>query len=123
MSGWMSAAKKRAVIEKTDGCCGYCGLTVSADEGTTDHIQPRSQGGGNSIGNLILSCRPCNLAKGNRSLDEFRLWIQWRDVCISHGFTVFQIGWLLDHTDLGERFSRPEVEFFFETKRARHECL
>lgn len=38
---------------------------------TIDHVVPRSQGGNNSIENLVLSCRLCNSRKGMRTADQF----------------------------------------------------
>ena len=37
----------------------------------TDHIVPRSQGGTDRIDNLITSCRKCNQAKADQSIEQF----------------------------------------------------
>ena len=43
--------------------CQYCG---SGSHLTMDHVVPRSRGGGSSWDNVVTSCAPCNLRKGNR---------------------------------------------------------
>ena len=57
------------LLEKHHRACAYCGITDVPFE--RDHIVPRSQGGSNRISNLVLSCRPCNQAKGAQSLEQF----------------------------------------------------
>lgn len=36
-----------------------------------DHVVPRSRGGSDRVTNLVLACIPCNIEKGNRSVQEF----------------------------------------------------
>lgn len=43
--------------------CQYCGAT---DELTFDHLVPRSKGGQTTWENVVASCSPCNLRKGNK---------------------------------------------------------
>ena len=45
--------------------CQYCG---EHEELTFDHVVPRSKGGGDSWDNVVTSCAPCNLRKGDRLL-------------------------------------------------------
>ena len=55
------------IFQKYNHSCVYCG-----DRGEEiEHIIPRSKGGTNSIRNLTLSCRKCNIEKGNLSLKAF----------------------------------------------------
>lgn len=58
---------RKAVFEKSDGKCVYCG-----ENGTEmEHLVPNSYGGTKSLQNLVCSCRPCNELKGKLSLKEF----------------------------------------------------
>ena len=57
------------LLEKYHRSCVYCGTKKAFFE--RDHVTPRSQGGSNRISNLVLSCRPCNRAKGAQSLEQF----------------------------------------------------
>jgi 5-methylcytosine-specific restriction endonuclease McrA len=50
--------------------CQYCGDGRSAPELTFDHLVPRSRGGRTSWTNVVTACTGCNLAKGNRLLEE-----------------------------------------------------
>jgi 5-methylcytosine-specific restriction endonuclease McrA len=62
------------LIRARDGdLCRYCGVVVNwvdrrgRQAGTYDHINP---GGPDSLTNVVVACRSCNSAKGNRSLAE-----------------------------------------------------
>ena len=69
----LSGAKIRATLEaQFDGHCVYCN-EVTAFKGDSDHLIPTNQKhlGIHSIGNLVLSCKPCNEAKGGKTLDEY----------------------------------------------------
>jgi len=60
---------KEYLLEKWGRKCVYCGKDKVPLE--VEHIQPRSKGGSDRVGNLTLSCRPCNLKKSNRSIGDF----------------------------------------------------
>ncbi|MDH4148039.1 MAG: HNH endonuclease, partial [Acidimicrobiia bacterium] len=60
---------RRAVLFRDAGRCQYC----SRDADSIDHVVPRSRGGTHSWDNVVAACRRCNLAKGNRLLDETTL--------------------------------------------------
>lgn len=51
--------------------CVYCGPGLRCPDGVkhaqVDHVVPRSKGGGNELGNLVLACFTCNSLK--RDLD------------------------------------------------------
>src|SRR5262249_12033016 len=69
------------VRSKRDGhACTYCGSEKQLEG---DHIVPLSRGGSNAFANLPASgfgksktwtsaCRPCNLSKGSKTLEEMR---------------------------------------------------
>ncbi len=46
-------------------CC-YCGQRFPSTELNLEHILPRSRGGRTDWTNVVTSCIPCNLRKGNR---------------------------------------------------------
>ncbi len=58
---------RSAIRARFGYCCGYCGITeISAgSELEIDHFQPRSQGGPDSINNLIYACAACNRNKAD----------------------------------------------------------
>lgn len=55
---------KAAVFQRDRGRCRQCGYVGPYIE--YDHIKPRSKGGPNTIENIQILCRQCNLRKGNR---------------------------------------------------------
>jgi 5-methylcytosine-specific restriction endonuclease McrA len=59
---------RRALFARDGWRCMYCG--TSAGRLTLDHVVPRSRGGESSWENVVTSCAPCNLRKGNRLLEE-----------------------------------------------------
>lgn len=69
----------RRLWQRQRGRCFYCGrpilrrphheddhVSVLGPGYSIDHFFPRAVGGGNEVGNIVLSCRPCNERKGSR---------------------------------------------------------
>ena len=52
------------------GRCWWCGDKLNT-EYHVDHREPLSRGGAHELGNLVLSCARCNLAKGKKTPQEF----------------------------------------------------
>jgi 5-methylcytosine-specific restriction endonuclease McrA len=59
---------RRALFARDNWRCVYCG--TAGGRLTLDHVVPRSRGGGSTWENVVTSCAPCNLRKGNRTLAE-----------------------------------------------------
>jgi 5-methylcytosine-specific restriction endonuclease McrA len=55
---------RRAVFARDRHRCQYCG---SDRRLTVDHVVPRSKGGAHDWENVVTSCAPCNLRKGDRT--------------------------------------------------------
>jgi 5-methylcytosine-specific restriction endonuclease McrA len=47
--------------------CQYCG---DEEDLTFDHVIPRSRGGRTTWENVVTACAPCNLRKGDRTLEQ-----------------------------------------------------
>jgi hypothetical protein len=60
---------RQYLLEKWGRRCAYCDKENVPLE--VEHIVPKSRGGTDRVSNLTLSCRSCNLEKGNRSIQEF----------------------------------------------------
>src|SRR6266536_1277176 len=56
---------RRALFARDSWRCQYCGTTGRL---TLDHVVPRSRGGDSVWENVVTSCAPGNLKKGNRLL-------------------------------------------------------
>ena len=57
------------LLEKWGRQCAYCDVKDVPLQ--VEHIQPRAKGGSNSITNLCLSCKKCNLKKDTQELRDF----------------------------------------------------
>ena len=57
---------RRALFARDGWRCVYCGAT--GGRLTLDHVVPRSKGGDSVWENVVTSCAPCNLRKGDRLL-------------------------------------------------------
>lgn len=60
--GRRAQALTRLVLERDGYVCHWCGKRAT----TADHVRPRAQGGTDQLSNLVASCRPCNLSRGDR---------------------------------------------------------
>lgn len=64
----VSLELRKAVAEQAKGCCEYCRSQekFSTQSFSTEHITPRSRGGGSVAGNLAFACQGCNAHKYNK---------------------------------------------------------
>jgi len=60
---------KEYLLDKWGRECAYCGKTNVPLE--VEHIVPKSRGGTHRVSNLTISCRNCNLEKGDKTAEEF----------------------------------------------------
>jgi len=56
----------RAIRERDGNRCQYTGKLLHLDEGSFDHVVPRSRGGADAWENLVWSSKAVNARKGNR---------------------------------------------------------
>jgi 5-methylcytosine-specific restriction endonuclease McrA len=57
------------LLDKWGRTCAYCGRKNVPLE--VEHIVPKSRGGTNRVSNLTISCRKCDLKKGDKTAEEF----------------------------------------------------
>lgn len=62
-----------AILRRDRYRCGYCGGAAR----TVDHVFPRSRGGGDTYGNLVAACAPCNQRKADRTPEEAAMPLLW----------------------------------------------
>jgi len=72
------------LLKEQGGKCWYCGCAIHADPklepfSQLEHQHPRSRGGRSSKENIVLACRPCNIRKKDRTVEEFRAWMEARN--------------------------------------------
>jgi 5-methylcytosine-specific restriction endonuclease McrA len=56
----------KSIRERDGNRCQYTGQVLKPDEGSLDHVLPRSRGGKDSWENLVWSSKDVNARKGNR---------------------------------------------------------
>lgn len=64
------SAVRRQIYARDGFRCVYCGRGGRSLRLTIDHVYPVALGGTNEIGNLVTACRPCNLTKGARVMND-----------------------------------------------------
>ena len=57
---------RQNIFFRDDFTCQYCNRQHPSYRLTYDHVVPRSKGGKTNWTNIVTSCIPCNLKKGNR---------------------------------------------------------
>jgi len=67
---------RRALFARDNWRCVYCG--TGTGRLTLDHVVPRSRGGDSVWENVVTSCAPCNLRKGNRLPEEVAMKLAQR---------------------------------------------
>ena len=55
--------------------CFYCGVEMTKDTKSKDHVKPRSRGGKLKV----PCCKPCNQLKGSLKLEEYRVLVAYRN--------------------------------------------
>jgi len=63
----------KTIRERDGNRCQYTGKLLRPDEGSLDHVLPRSRGGKDEWGNLVWSDKTVNAQKGNRLPHEVGL--------------------------------------------------
>jgi 5-methylcytosine-specific restriction endonuclease McrA len=67
---------RRAVFARDEHRCQYCGERADS----IDHVLPRSKGGQHEWENVVAACRPCNVRKRDRLLEETSMRLARRPV-------------------------------------------
>lgn len=105
---------RREALAKFNGHCAYCGFPRGR---TIDHVLPLARGGCDWPDNLMPSCKDCNNAKANMTLNEFRSALfNVRFNIMPHKKTAFSEAgrkWI----KLARRFHGDKVVFWFERCR------
>lgn len=61
---------RQNVFLRDKGKCQYCGVRVTLQDATFDHVVPRCQGGQTRWENIVISCVSCNQKKSGRTPHE-----------------------------------------------------
>lgn len=63
----------RALFERDNYQCLYCGKLGTRFDLTRDHVIPKSKGGKDCWENVVTACRRCNQFKGSRLLEDLNM--------------------------------------------------
>lgn len=66
----LSIATREFVIRRDGAKCSYCGTLSGPFH--IDHVIAVALGGSDDPTNLVVACKPCNLSKGAKSLEEWQ---------------------------------------------------
>jgi 5-methylcytosine-specific restriction endonuclease McrA len=69
---------RKNIFHRDNYTCQYCGSKSGPH--TIDHIIPRERGGIDTWENLVTACAPCNIIKGNRSIEEAGMVLRKRPI-------------------------------------------
>lgn len=61
---------KENLLKRDNYKCVYCGVRVTIDTATIDHVHPHSKGGLTDWINCRIACSTCNRRKGSKLLTE-----------------------------------------------------
>lgn len=92
--------------------CAYCGQKLELSDMCVDHVRPLSQGGRDTVDNMVCSCWHCNQHKAQKSVDEFRSEIQGAPVALFRESAAYRE--MLRYNLVNETHRR--VIFYFEKK-------
>ncbi|MGA9219677.1 MAG: HNH endonuclease [Pseudomonas graminis] len=106
--------RRERIFAKTGGRCAYCGTTLAMENFAIDHVIARRNGGGNRISNLMPSCHPCNLAKGPKDLEHYRMYLAAKAVTGTAVFGQSQLLWLKEAGAFPLLGFDKETSFYFE---------
>lgn len=89
-----STLSRRAVFARDGHRCQYCG----AHADSIDHVTPRSRGGQHVWENVVAACRPCNVRKRDRLLEETTMRLNRRPAAPRElAWVVVAVGHVPEH--------------------------
>lgn len=109
----LSKAERRAVYDKCNGHCAYCGCDLEYKDMQADHLVPLYNGGADELDNMLPACRSCNHYKATLSLDSFRAMIDSIPDTLYRDSATYRVG---------RRFGKINIvadktEFYFEVMK------
>lgn len=64
--------KRKVILLRLQGNrCFWCPTEIQYDTATFDEIIPRSNGGKQTLGNIVLACSPCNHGRGKKKAPKW----------------------------------------------------
>jgi 5-methylcytosine-specific restriction endonuclease McrA len=67
------ALTNKTLFSRDRHLCAYCGNNFSVSHLSRDHVIPRCEGGKDAWTNVVTACKPCNMKKGRRLLEDINM--------------------------------------------------
>lgn len=80
---------KHWIFRRDNHQCAYCGNFFTEGVLTKDHIHAKSKAGPDNWLNLVTSCKPCNSAKEDKSLEDVGYTLRYRPYNPTHNEILF----------------------------------
>ncbi len=63
----------KSLFSRDRHVCAYCGDHFTTPHLSRDHVIPRCEGGEDTWTNVVTACKPCNMKKGRRLLEDINM--------------------------------------------------
>jgi len=60
----------KSLFSRDRHVCAYCGGNFTTPHLSRDHVIPRCEGGADTWTNVVTACKPCNMKKGRKLLED-----------------------------------------------------
>jgi HNH endonuclease len=68
---WAAKMALKKAYERHGGNCHYCKKTIETSEFSIDHVEAKANGGSDSLQNLVIGHKACNIAKGRIPIEAY----------------------------------------------------
>ena len=68
---WGAQTALRKAYEQHGGNCHYCKKPIAKIQFSIDHVEAKANGGSDSLQNLVIVHKACNLAKGRMPIEAY----------------------------------------------------
>lgn len=87
----LTETDRKAIYQKTNGHCAYCGSVLPYKSMQADHIVPLRRGGEDTLDNMLPACRSCNHYKSSMDLEGFRKSLEAMPVKLARDSVTYKI--------------------------------
>ncbi len=105
----------RALFQRDDHVCLYCGETFLSRQLSRDHVEPLSQGGRDDWNNVVTACVRCNHRKAGRTPEQAGMQLLAIPFTPTHAEYVYLEG----HNVLADQMSFLRAHFPRESRLRR----
>jgi 5-methylcytosine-specific restriction endonuclease McrA len=68
---WAAQTALKKAYEQHGGHCHYCKKPIKNGEFSIDHVEAKAKGGSDSLQNLVIAHKVCNVAKGQMLIEAY----------------------------------------------------